>query len=288
MPIVFTHGGSAHRDDFLACAVVLAMEGPGWTIRRDVTYSSAKADASDIVIDVGRVYAPELRRFDHHQDIALPCSLVMVLKHYGLLDAAYTWYPWLELTDIIDTSGPAAACSWMHVPSQVLARTRSPVETAILSMFEAQKEIKEGDVLFSVLVGIGRNIVDGLAFRRERLALLKQRAVVEWRDGKAFAIYFLDDVPKPETSMSTFRYECAGGAVAGVVREAGQRGWRLFRFGTAHNVDFRRLEVEPDVSFVHASGFMAIARAECSATRLRDLVHRAAGVPVVDSEKDKL
>lgn len=72
MPEIFkpryvgTHDGSFHADEVTACAL-LSLYGlidKGAVIR---TRDSAVLDSCEYVCDVGGVYAPDLKRFDHHQ-----------------------------------------------------------------------------------------------------------------------------------------------------------------------------------------------------------------------------
>jgi uncharacterized UPF0160 family protein len=62
---VATHNGPFHADDVMAFALIRTFFDASATIVR--TRDPGRIDASDIVIDVGGVYAPERRRFDHHQ-----------------------------------------------------------------------------------------------------------------------------------------------------------------------------------------------------------------------------
>ena len=104
---ILTHPGSAHKDEFLACCVLLAT-APGPILRREPTEADL-ADPATAVVDVGHRHEPALNNFDHHQlpaDAAPTCALSLVLQHLGLYaDAvlqlfylalsAYGWYEWM-------------------------------------------------------------------------------------------------------------------------------------------------------------------------------------------------
>lgn len=61
---IVTHDSSFHTDDIFAVATLLEFLGEGEVIRsRDLE----KINSADYVVDVGLVYNPELKRFDHHQ-----------------------------------------------------------------------------------------------------------------------------------------------------------------------------------------------------------------------------
>lgn len=63
-PIAVTHDGRFHADDVLAAAVLRCVH-PGIVFVR--TRNAEAIAAADIVFDVGAVYDPEARRYDHHQ-----------------------------------------------------------------------------------------------------------------------------------------------------------------------------------------------------------------------------
>lgn len=63
--IVATHSGPFHADDVVACALVRTFVDPGARVVR--TRDPDRLSEADIVIDVGGIYDPGARRFDHHQ-----------------------------------------------------------------------------------------------------------------------------------------------------------------------------------------------------------------------------
>ncbi|HMV68263.1 MAG TPA: MYG1 family protein, partial [Myxococcota bacterium] len=62
---VGTHSGTFHADDVLAFALIRAYVDADATVTRsrDLT----QLDGCDVVVDVGGVFDPARRRFDHHQ-----------------------------------------------------------------------------------------------------------------------------------------------------------------------------------------------------------------------------
>lgn len=63
--LVATHNGAFHADDVMAFAMIRAFVDPDATVVR--TRDPERIARADIVIDVGGVYDPPTRRFDHHQ-----------------------------------------------------------------------------------------------------------------------------------------------------------------------------------------------------------------------------
>lgn len=104
---ITTHDNLFHLDDLFACAIIemiLDIEGKSYEIVR--TRDKELIAQSDYVVDVGDVYDPSTKRFDHHQkggvgarDTGIPyASAGLVWKEYGS-----TLCPSNEIAGIIDT-----------------------------------------------------------------------------------------------------------------------------------------------------------------------------------------
>ena len=61
---IVTHPGGAHKDDFLACSLLVARHGVP-IFRRDPSEEEL-ADPTIAVVDVGHFHEPEKNNFDHH------------------------------------------------------------------------------------------------------------------------------------------------------------------------------------------------------------------------------
>ena len=88
--IIVTHPGSAHRDEFLACCLLLADDNIAPHIER-IERRDCKAedleDRNTIVLDQGGMYSEPFHNYDHHQlgrDAAPVCSITMVLTMLGI------------------------------------------------------------------------------------------------------------------------------------------------------------------------------------------------------------
>lgn len=63
---IATHSGGFHADDSFAVAMLDIVHGGEIDVVR--TRDAAVIESADIVVDVGRVYDPQKKRFDHHQE----------------------------------------------------------------------------------------------------------------------------------------------------------------------------------------------------------------------------
>lgn len=84
-----THDGSFHADEVTACALLLAFD----LIDRDKivrTRDLSVIDTCEYVCDVGGIYNPDYKRFDHHQvdyqgDLASAGMVTLYLKDQGII-----------------------------------------------------------------------------------------------------------------------------------------------------------------------------------------------------------
>jgi len=125
---IITHPGSSHKDEFLACSLLVAVhEAP--ILRRDPTQQDI-SNPRIAVVDVGGFHQPELGNFDHHQfpkDHPPTCSLSLVLMDMGLYEDARQYCDWLEVAEWFDTRGPQETAAWLGVERELLAKVRSRV-----------------------------------------------------------------------------------------------------------------------------------------------------------------
>lgn len=84
---IITHNGQFHADEVFACALLLEHVGELEIERTRVIDAVEYSDISTFIVDVGGIYDPEMKNFDHHQDETLEASNVLVL--FYLRDAGY-------------------------------------------------------------------------------------------------------------------------------------------------------------------------------------------------------
>jgi hypothetical protein len=277
---IITHPGGAHKDEFLACCVLLA-ERPAPILRRDPTEAEL-ADRSVCVVDVGHRHEPDLHNFDHHQfpsDQTPTCSLSLVLQHLGLYEDARQFCDWLEPTEWFDCRGPQATARWLGVPREAMSKLNSTVDLSLLRRFAFQNRLTPGEPLWEVMRMIGEDITSYVRTLRARLTFLNQTAVF-WdftlgiEPGKFLFLPRTEPMPD-EPSMALDRFVEEKGLTREVVglvypdRRGG--GYGLSRFRDNLRLDFTRIAGEADVHFAHARGFVAKTSASEPA-RLRELL----------------
>ena len=95
--LIITHPGRAHFDEFFAVSLVLAVDSAAdFSIQRRNPTKEELDDPNVWVIDIGERYEPERRNFDHHQDVDIHASFVLVSDYLNLTRQMYPlcrWWP---------------------------------------------------------------------------------------------------------------------------------------------------------------------------------------------------
>lgn len=277
---ILTHPGGAHKDELLAACVLAARTGAP-IVRREPTAEELD-DPSVAVLDIGGRHEPERNNFDHHhfpREHAPTCALSLVLEDLGLYEDALAHCDWLEPAEWFDSRGPTKTAKWLGVPRRAISQLNSPIDVTLLRRFANRAELEAGDPLYEFMRYIGEDLLEYLRVVHERVAHVAanvERWDVTRGDEKLLAVFLRrTDPPVDEPSNSVKAYVRAEGlehAVAAIVYpDRRGDGYGIGRYEEHPELDFSRVEGEPDVHFAHKSGFMC----KTSATepeRLRELI----------------
>ncbi len=274
--LILTHPGGAHKDDFLACCVLLA-EHPVPIERRDPETADLD-DPATAVVDIGGRHEPALANFDHHQfprDEVPTCALSLVLQHLGLYEDARAFCDWLETSEWLDCRGPNHTAEWLGADRSVLAKLNSPIDVTLLRRFAAKSQHRAGEPIWELMRMIGEDLVDYIRSLRERLDFIAEHAEIWQLDG-FHALFMPRTEPLPEEpSAGLGRYIESQGlqdqVLAMVYPDRRGAGYGLRRINDDPRIDFTRIEADPSVHFAHKQGFIAKTSAS-KPEKLRELL----------------
>lgn len=280
---IITHGGGSHRDEFLACCLLIS-ECPAPIERRDPTEDEL-ADAAIAVVDIGHRHEPELNNFDHHQfprEADPTCALSLVLMKLGLYDHAKQFCDWLESTEHFDCRGAKETGEWIGVTPEQMRRLDSPIDPTILRLFAAQKQHLPGEPLWEVMRAMGTEWAGYVRGMVEQIQFLAEKGEL-WtiqHNGASFEVFAILDRNSPLGDAATgvgFHLKDLGkeeAVVAIAYPDNRSEGHGLRKFNDSATMEFTRLEEEGDVHFTHKRGFIAKTSAT-SEERLRELLSKA-------------
>lgn len=163
---IVTHNGAAHRDEFLACCVILhhehAAHGRTPSVERRLVVPSDLEDSGTYVVDTGGRWDPGDLNFDHHQadpKMVDKCALDLVLEYVMGRDV-YRGFAkaneWLRVTTVQDTRGNAEAALSLGVNARAYSAMRSPMERLMLSWFADAHTVHADSALHATMRELGR------------------------------------------------------------------------------------------------------------------------------------
>lgn len=276
LSLILTHPGGAHKDELLACALLVAVHRVP-VVRREPTLEDL-ADPAIAVVDVGGEHAPERHNFDHHQfpaDHPPVCALSLVLQHLGVYEDAREFCDWLEPAEWFDTRGPNVTAKWLGLDRDTMNKLNSPIDVTVLRRFAKAKRLEPGEPLWEMLGYIGQDLLDYLRELRSRLDFIAQNAEI-WNAGDHEVLFLprTDPVPDdPSASIGRYLESIGKGREVAALIYPDRRGsgYGLSRHNDDPRYDFTRIDKEPDVHFAHARGFVAKTSAS-EIPRVRELL----------------
>ncbi|RMD62616.1 hypothetical protein D6833_06680 [Candidatus Parcubacteria bacterium] len=266
---IITHPGPAHYDDLVAVALLAFHYGPHIRVeRRDPTHEELD-NPSVFVVDVGGRLGPELRNFDHHHNLELPCAAHQVAewlasKFPEVWEKAVKGLrklTWWQFMDDMDRRGPfQTAKKYGYDPSLTgpMGPLGGPLSTFAVRYFQENPWATE--FLFALgdeIHNLGLEMEEGLQRLKEttdaidldgRLVLLNEEEGISGAPGEALAAEVVETLSKegytPKVAVT-------------VTPDNRGPGWMLFRWKDHPDVDFTRIEGDPRVLFAHKGGFIA-------------------------------
>jgi len=283
--LILTHPGGSHKDEFLACCVLLA-DSPAPILRREPTEGDL-ADYSIAVVDVGGKHQADLGNFDHHQfskESPPLCALSLVLQNLGVYQDARVFCDWLEPAEWLDTRGPQATSRWLGIDRDTLAKLNSPIDVTLLRRFASVARLEPGEPLWEVMRWIGTDLLTYLRTMRQRLDFIAEVGEfweIKSASGPFHVLYVPRTDPLPEEpSAGLGRFidsHPTGDKVVGLVYpDRRGSGFGLSRHNDHPGLDFTRIGECADVHFTHVRGFVAKTTAT-DPVRLRELLAQSWG-----------
>ncbi len=255
---IVTHPGNAHKDDFMAVSLLLAMFDQAEVLRREATAEDL-ADEGTYLIDVGMEHDPARHNFDHHQDRSLPCAFHLLMQYLGFHEKARKVFGWYTHLSQMDVRGPHHVAESLGVDIGVLFAASSPIDGFILSRFSAVSVLRPGDALYQLMREFGQDLLAMMAKKARRLEELEAQAeVVPLGEYKAVVSRIAEE---PKLSMELYLNQLNDPAVVMSIFPSNRgSGWELLRLGNNSRVDFRLVAHHDQIRFVHVNGFVAKTR----------------------------
>lgn len=263
---IVVHGGKAHLDDVMACAIAVAARA--WATkdatasdvlvpieRRDPTERELE-DERVLVLDVGGRLEPEKGNFDHHQ---LPrgtksCAMTLLASDLAfddlstVADLMAAVYPWFETRAVVDSCGPFQAAKEAGTDWATVEKFLGPFEDLVLRLFEES----DPDGRARSCAELARDILAKAEAWDAVVDRLRYPAV----DGCVEIVDFTEADPAKSEVVSDAILRKYDRGVA-IFHDNRGPGLTLLRLKDDPRIDFSRVQGDPRVAFAHAGGFIA-------------------------------
>jgi hypothetical protein len=217
-------------------------------------------DPSVWVLDIGRIYDAKIRAFDHHQKEWQECTVSLVLKSWNLWEKATYTFPWLEYIVIDDALGPNKVSEMLGISIDTFLALDSPIENALIDIFQNINMLHKGDPLFIILQDVGKTLLSEIERFSAILSEIEKKAVI--KEIKGVSVIFAEFIEPSNTLKNVImRFKKQKWGFGGIsVTQSGRElnSLALRRLENDSRVDFRRIKIlKEKVTFIHADGFMA-------------------------------
>jgi hypothetical protein len=290
---IITHPGRAHRDDFLAvCWLLGDVTNPPEVHRREPSQEDLN-DSTVYVLDIGGQFDPRYRNFDHHQlpaDSPPTCALQLLLECDLGVEEAHQAFPWLFLTGLFDSKGPAATAAHYGIPLAMFGKVASPIENMILGLFSEVSLLHPDDALHKVMTRIGLAMWDrantfGASVKSVRTSVAKvdglhvlvadSQSVLSLKNPNYLPEIM--EIKRKQVVQAGFAPVCS---ISPNIDSRGP-GWTIYRYDDNPMIDLNRVREHDLVTFVHSNGFIAKVNQIADIDYLLDLVALSIVPPLV-------
>jgi len=242
---IITHNGYAHFDEFLAISLILARhDDTHFFIERREPIEKELEDPNIWVVDIGNRYEPNLKNFDHHQDLKLPASFVQVADYLELREILEK-SPWWSFKDQIDRRGGFKMAEQLGIES--LESLSSPLENFFLGLF-AESPIS----VYQQMKVFGKNLIANCYRLKEQISFWEnceqinikdKKVIVGFTDETFGSVQYCESLDNPPTVR--VNYDGRGD------------GWSMSTIKDADGINFFKIQDHEQVKFAHRNGFIA-------------------------------
>ncbi len=270
---IVTHCGKAHKDEFIAIAIIMAMNPNEECIiyRREPSINELIGE-DVFVVDIGEVYLPKAKNFDHHQYRGGDASFVQILKYYDLYEDAKEIFKWIDVSSMNDTEGPYKVASTFKISVDDYFSMSSPIEFVVLNHFSKMEVIKKGDLIYNLMEEFGKTTVSSIQAIKKRIDFI--RSTMSFIDIDGYKILIHNIKNNPTLGLHNLYKKLNNPKIIAAVipDDRGSGGNGILRFDNNDKIDLSLLENHELISFAHKNGFVAKSKKPLSTGEIIQLI----------------
>ena len=247
---IVVHGGLAHVDDIMACAIAYAFGVPhDAQIERRNPASEELAAVTTLVLDVGGVHDPSRLDFDHHQRSRSEepkCAFKLLGEWLGADEELSTLFPWYSAWNVIDVMGPFAAAKEMGASwGRIEGIVENPLADFVIRRFADDPSFR---------CKTARALGNGIALTRRLWASFRKKVVPKTLAGLPAADF--TDCATEEISRCSDAWIRLNSPACIVSKASRGEGLTILRCNDDPRLDFTRCAGRPYAAFCHPGGFL--------------------------------
>lgn len=252
--------GEAHFDEVTAIALLsldLNLDSDLQVVRKEPTEKELY-DPTIYVIDVGGMYDPALRNFDHHQDNSLDSSFVLIARYLDIEEKCKLFFPWWDSMNILDMKGPYELAKSLNSDTSTISKLQNPLADYLIASTTTWSGAVESDVV-QLIKAYGRSLHNTLTTLEYGIDSLELRASIVNINGLDI-LYINEEISGQVLGMYKRIYNNFDISIS---RNARNNSLSAYRNEDVKNkVDFLKLSEHPLIKFVHKNGFLLVAEPE--------------------------
>lgn len=247
---IVVHGGLAHLDDIMSCAIAYAFGVPhDAVIERRNPKPDELDDLTTLVLDVGGRYDPGHLNFDHHQrtrDEEPKCAFRLFAEWLGVDDELRLLYPWYTAWNLMDVCGPFKTARMLGAnPDAILGFIDNPLGDWVIRRFADDPILRQ-----KLTVTFGNEIVLTRKCWREMGDKITMREIA------GFKVADMTTCLTEEISRCSNAWVRVNNPDCLLMRDGRGEGYSFLRCNDNPRIDFSRCVGKPYTHFAHAGGFI--------------------------------
>lgn len=263
---IVVHGGLAHMDDIMSCALAYAFGVPhDAAIERRNPKPEELDDRTTLVLDVGGVHDPERLDFDHHQRARSEepkCAFRLFAEWLGVDDELRLLCPWYTTWNDVDVLGPFQTAARLGAPAAAIAGfICNPLGDWVIRRFADDPTLRRKLTI---------TLANELNLTRDCWRAMGAKVV--WREIAGLPVADFTACLSEEISRCSEAWVNQHRPACLLLRDSRGEGYSLLRCNDDPRLDFARCTGKPYTLFAHPGGFIlkTKSKADDLALILRD------------------
>jgi len=246
---IVVHGGQAHTDDIMACAMAFAFGVPhDAPIERRNPKPEELDDLSTLVLDVGGVHDPARLDFDHHQrsrEESPKCAFRLFAEWLGVDEEMRQLFPWYDAWNNLDVLGPYQIATRMGAAPDALAGfICNPLGDWVIRRFADDPTLRRKvTITLANELDLSRRLWHDMAPK------------VQMREIAGLPVADFTKCLAEEVSRCSGAWAHLHRPACLLMRDSRGEGYTLLRHADDPRLDFSRCAGKPYTLFAHPGGF---------------------------------